>query len=75
MTELFFQGLKNVSREDFTASYKFMAMFRHMRVLGRFAALYVKNGKDRYLQFIPHVWKMLEQTLLYPGLAEMTAVN
>ncbi len=71
MTELFFQGLKNVSREDFTASYKFMAMFRHMRVLGRFAALYVKNGKDRYLQFIPHVWKMLEQTLLYPGLAEM----
>lgn len=48
-----------------------MAMFRHMRVLGRFAALYVKNGKDRYLQFIPHVWKMLEQTLLYPRLAEM----
>ena len=71
MTERFYQSLNNVSREDFTASYKFMAMFRHMRVLGRFAALYVKNGKDRYLRFIPHVWKMLERTLAYPDLADM----
>ena len=73
MKEKFYRSLTGVSQEDFEASFKFMSMFRHMRVLGRFADLYVKSGKDRYLAFMPHVWKMLEKTLEFPPFSEMRA--
>ena len=64
----FFATLKDVRREDFEDSYAFMSMFRHLRVLGRFTTLSMVNGKMRYLEYIPQVWKMLEQVLEYPKL-------
>lgn len=67
----FFNHFSDIKEENLEDSYKFFSMFRHMRVLGRFAALYSKFGKDKYLKFIPHLWKMLEKTLDYPKLSSM----
>jgi len=65
MKQLFFDSLEDVKRKDFDDSYAFLSMFRHMRVLGRFTILAYVNGKPQYLEFIPHLWKMLEKTLQY----------
>ncbi len=69
--EEFFKSLNNVDRESFEDSYSFLSMFRHLRVLGRFTTLSMVNGKKRYLEYIPQVWKMLEQVIEYPKLASM----
>lgn len=67
----FFAALENVSRQDFEDSYAFLSMYRHLRVLGRFTTLSMVNQKERYLQYIPQTWQMLERALAYPKLAEM----
>lgn len=68
MKEQFFASLKDVRRDDFEDSFAFLSMFRHMRVLGRFTILMAMHNKDRYLQFVPHLWNMLNRTLEYPKL-------
>jgi len=66
MKQEFFTSLKNVSKKNFEDSYAFLSMFRHMRVLGRFTILGYVNDKPQYLEFVPHLWCMLEKTLTYP---------
>lgn len=67
----FFNSLENIRREDFEDSFAFLSLFRHLRVLGRFTTLSMVNGKTRYLNYIPQMWKMLDQILEYPKLAEI----
>lgn len=69
--DAFFTSLSNVRREDFEDSYAFLALFRHLRVLGRFTTLSMVNGKNRYLQYIPQMWKALDNILKYPKLSAM----
>lgn len=69
--DYFFNHLEGVRREDFEASFAFWSMFRHMRVLGRFTILMACHGKDKYLQFIPHLWEMLNRSLEYPAFAKI----
>lgn len=65
MKELFYRGLVDVDAQDFEVSYNFYAMFRHMRVLGRFSILMATKGKDKYLKYVPHLWDMLEDVLKF----------
>ncbi len=67
----FFNTLENVRREDFEDSFAFLSLFRHLRVLGRFTTLSMVNGKNHYLNYIPQIWKMLEQLLQYPKLSRI----
>lgn len=65
----FFNQLNNISRADFDDSFAFLSAFRHMRVLGRFTTLSMVNQKEKYLNYIPQTWAMLEQAINYPALA------
>lgn len=65
----FFKRTNNISRDDFEDSFAFLSMFRHMRVLGRFTTLTMVNRKEKYFDYIPQTWDMLEQVLQYPKLA------
>jgi N-acetylmuramate 1-kinase len=52
-------------REDFAdlhRDYEFMGAQRHIKVLGIFARLYHRDGKDGYLKNIPLVMKYLRRT-------------
>lgn len=69
--DAFFASLNNVRREDFEDSFAFLSLFRHLRVLGRFTTLSMVNGKNRYLQYIPQMWKALDNILKYPKLSAM----
>jgi hypothetical protein len=46
------KGLK-VSDETFLRWFDFMGMQRHIKVLGVFARLFLRDGKDGYLKDIP----------------------
>lgn len=48
-----------------------IAAQRHTKVIGIFIRLCVRDGKDRYLKFIPFVWTLLEKHLNHPDLADL----
>lgn len=66
--DVFFATLSGISRQDFDDSFAFLSMYRHMRVLGRFTTLTMVNRKEKYFQYIPQTWAMLEQVLQHPKL-------
>ena len=47
---------------DFHRDYEFMGAQRHIKVLGIFARLYHRDGKDGYLKDLPLVLKYLKKT-------------
>jgi hypothetical protein len=50
-----------------------MAAQRNAKIVGIFARLYKRDGKARYLAFLPRVWGYLERDLSHPALAELKA--
>jgi aminoglycoside/choline kinase family phosphotransferase len=50
-----------------------MAAQRNAKIVGIFARLYSRDGKDRYLAFLPRVWGYLERDLAHPALSELQA--
>ena len=40
---------------DFYRDYEWMGLQRHLKILGIFARLYHRDGKDAYLQYLPRV--------------------
>ena len=47
---------------------------RALRILGVFARLAIRNGKPRYLAFMPRVWAHLQRDLAHPALAPLRAM-
>jgi aminoglycoside/choline kinase family phosphotransferase len=46
-----------------------MGLQRHLKVLGIFARLYHRDGKDAYLQHLPRVWRYAHRVCIrYRGL-------
>jgi len=65
----YMQGMgAGFDRTAFDYSFRVLAAQRHAKVLGIFVRLFVRDGKDRYLQFIPHVHKLFIQSLDNPVL-------
>jgi aminoglycoside/choline kinase family phosphotransferase len=50
-----------------------MAAQRNAKIVGIFARLYSRDGRPRYLGFLPRVWGYLERDLAHPALAELKA--
>ncbi len=55
-------------KEGFDYSFRVLAAQRHARVLGVFIRLSVRDGKDRYLDFIPHVHGLFLNAVNDPAL-------
>ncbi len=60
-----------LDHQGFAYAYRVLAAQRHAKVLGIFVRLYERDGKDRYLQFIPHVHKLFMQSVNDPALAPL----
>ena len=54
---------------DFLADYARLGAQRNAKIVGIFVRLWKRDGKPRYLGFIPRVWAMLERDLTHPALA------
>ena len=55
--------------ETFRADYARLGAQRNAKIVGIFSRLWKRDGKPRYLAFIPRVWEALERDLEHPALA------
>jgi hypothetical protein len=60
-----------VDEEHFRAEMAVMAAQRNTKIVGIFARLFLRDGKRRYLDYLPRVWGYLEQDLSHPLLADL----
>lgn len=52
----------------FEADYALLGAQRNAKIVGIFTRLYKRDGKRRYLDFIPRVWEAMERDLRHPAL-------
>ena len=57
------KGIKNVSNEVFIRWFDFMAMQRHIKILGIFARLKIRDNKPAYIEDIPMTLKYIEENI------------
>ncbi len=57
----------------FLDSYAILGAQRNAKIVGIFTRLWQRDGKSRYLDFLPRVWGYLERDLSHPALAEVAA--
>ena len=53
----------------FTEDYARLGAQRNVKIVGIFVRLWKRDGKPRYLDYIPRVWALLERDLAHPALA------
>jgi hypothetical protein len=54
---------------DFDAHYALLGAQRNTKIIGIFTRLWKRDGKERYLSFLPRMWGLLERNLAHPALA------
>lgn len=57
---------------DFDACYAILGAQRNAKIVGIFTRLWRRDGKPRYIDFLPRVWRYLEQDLAHPALGPVT---
>ena len=62
-----------VPGQAFDASYAVLGAQRNAKIIGIFMRLWKRDGKPRYLGYLPRVWDYLERDLKHPVLAEVAA--
>jgi aminoglycoside/choline kinase family phosphotransferase len=65
--------LTGASDAEFRRELCVLGAINAMRILGVFARLAGRDGKQRYLQFMPREWGHLARTLTHPSLADARA--
>jgi N-acetylmuramate 1-kinase len=55
--------------ENFDLHYALLGAQRNTKIIGIFTRLWKRDGKARYLDFLPRMWGLLERDLEHPGLA------
>lgn len=57
---------------DFDLHYALLGAQRNTKIIGIFTRLWKRDGKERYLGFLPRMWDLLERDLAHPGLSEVS---
>ncbi len=57
--------------DAFCQAYALLGAQRNAKIIGIFTRLWQRDGKPRYLDFLPRMWALLERDLEHPALAEM----
>ena len=67
--EHYFALRPDVDRAVFMADYAGLAALNEARIIGIFARLIARDGKPRYVQFLPRMWAHLNRNLEQPALS------
>ena len=59
--------------DHFNADYAVLGAQRNAKIVGIFHRLAKRDGKPRYLDYVPRVWDALERDLAHPALAPVAA--
>ena len=57
--------------DDFRYHYALIGAQRNTKIIGIFTRLWKRDGKLRYLDFLPRMWTLLERDLSHPQLAPL----
>jgi N-acetylmuramate 1-kinase len=57
--------------DDFDHHYALLGAQRNTKIIGIFTRLWKRDGKARYLSFLPRMWDLLERDLAHPALAPL----
>lgn len=60
--------------DAFLGSYAVMGAQRNVRIIGVFARLSKRDGKHRYLDFLPRMWRLVEHDVAHPALGPVRAL-
>ena len=60
--------------ETFEAAYRCLGAQRNLRILGVFARLCIRDGKQGYIDLIPRVWNHLQSDLKHPALTPIAEI-
>lgn len=60
-----------ISLEQMRAEAAIISAGRHLKILGIFVRLAKRDGKSRYVDYLPRVWGLLQQCLTHPALSSM----
>ena len=71
LKEYYFTQMPNLKTKDFEKCYAYMALLRHMRVLGRFTTLILVSKRPSYALYVPHGIELLKSTLNNPEFSEL----
>ena len=66
LKEYYFKQMKTLDRQDFEKAYNYMALLRHLRVLGRFTTLVLVRKRKGYAKYIPHGLELVKHSLENP---------
>ena len=58
---------------EFQASYEVLGAQRNTKIIGIFTRLRDRDGRQGYVERLPHVWRLLEDSLRHPSLAPVAA--
>jgi N-acetylmuramate 1-kinase len=58
---------------EFEADYARLGAQRNAKIVGIFTRLWQRDGKQRYLAYVPRVWEAMERDLAHPALAPVAA--
>jgi aminoglycoside/choline kinase family phosphotransferase len=59
----YFISTANYNREDFLIDYEIISLQRNIKILGIFARLHLRDGKNQYIGFMPRVKGFVESRL------------
>ncbi len=62
---------QNGAGDDFRTAYHILGAQRNLKIIGIFVRLWQRDGKPRYLSFIPRVWDAMERDLQHPALVDI----
>jgi aminoglycoside/choline kinase family phosphotransferase len=68
-----YYAVKTGAGAEFLADYARLGAQRNAKIVGIFVRLWKRDGKPKYLDYIPRVWALLERDLTHPALAPVAA--
>ncbi len=71
MKARYLAAFPTLDRQAFSTSWAVMAAQRHVRVIGTFARLKIRDSKPHYLVHMPRLWRYMDQCLQAPVMADL----
>lgn len=66
MLDLYFGAFPELNTPEIRSLSGLVALQRHIKVVGQFIRYYHKDGKDKYMKYVPLVWYLIENCLENP---------
>ncbi|MEW4466731.1 phosphotransferase [Parasphingorhabdus sp. JC815] len=71
MLRYYLDDRSDAETAEFRKHYAILGAQRNTKIIGIFTRLYIRDGKNRYLDYLPRMWRLLEKDLAHPDLAPL----